>query len=151
MPLIKKKNKQNFSCYIKLSNLPNPKTPRNQSEQSAAYLASKHQRQSVVGAGNFAVAQQRGALWAFYYGRHSRDDQQKKKKRESGRMDFAVAQILGRKTSGWSRGERERGTESFKKDSRFMRERDCIRAFAHTCTETQSTPPHPPPSTPRSH
>lgn len=38
---------------------------------SVTYLASKHQRQSVVGAGNFAVAQQRRALWAFDYGRHS--------------------------------------------------------------------------------
>ncbi|TNN80102.1 hypothetical protein EYF80_009613 [Liparis tanakae] len=42
-----------------------------QTEYSATYLASKHQRQSVGGAGNFAVAQHWGALWAFDYGRHS--------------------------------------------------------------------------------
>lgn len=38
---------------------------------SATYLTSKHQRQSVVGAGNFAVAQHRRAVRAFDYGTHS--------------------------------------------------------------------------------
>lgn len=38
---------------------------------SATYLASEHQRQRVVRAGNFAMAQQWSALGAFHYRRHS--------------------------------------------------------------------------------
>lgn len=38
---------------------------------SAAYLASEHQRQRVVRAGNFAMAQQWSALRALHYRRHS--------------------------------------------------------------------------------
>lgn len=45
--------------------------PLNQTQWSETYLASKYQQQSVVGARNFAMAQHRGALWAFDYGRHS--------------------------------------------------------------------------------
>lgn len=41
------------------------------SKASATYLASENQRQRVVRAGNFAMAQQRSALRAFHYRRHS--------------------------------------------------------------------------------
>lgn len=93
----------------KVRHIPSPSTPVNQSKRCAAYLATKHQRQSVVGAGNFAVAQQRGAIRAFDYGRHSRD--QKEWGKKNGKIDFAVVQILWRKTSSWSRTRRARASK----------------------------------------
>lgn len=74
----------NFFPQHKVRHIPSPSTPVNQSKRCAAYLATKHQRQSVVGAGNFAVAQQRGAIRAFDYGRHSRDQKEWGKRRMEG-------------------------------------------------------------------
>lgn len=140
----------NFSRNTKWDLFRPPSAPVNQSKRCAAYLATKHQRQSVVGAGNFAVAQQRGAIRAFHYGRHSRD--QKEWGGKKGWKDRLCCRANSVEEDKQLKSHP--ASESFKEDSRFTGERDCVRASAHTCRGTQSTPPapssypppHPPPS-----
>lgn len=113
---------------LKIRNYQNEDVPLKQRERSATYLASKHQRQSVSGTGNFAMAQQWGALWALYYWRHS-----------WGKKAWLDGRCRKMKSCRCNK------TESYKEDSRLVRESFCIRVFAHAQTHSHTLfPPCPP-------
>lgn len=97
------------------------------------------------------MAQQRGALWAFYYGRHSRDDQKKKEKKERVWQDGLCCSTNSRqedkRLKSWR--ARERGRELQRgftlHERKGLHTGFCSHMHRNTVNPPSSPSPHLPP------